>query len=162
MAFVDRITFVDLSDFEDNIDFVLDEQGQRQAQRRLEMASNMAMQYAKRTWTVANVPPIVQDIVLNVVERFMRNPDAYTQSRAGDETVAFADRGEAGSWYFTSEEKDILAGFGPYKKPLGTIRMTPWQTRDTNRTIFVRTDPVLDGDLFPLFSADDPMLGGGV
>lgn len=152
------MAFVSLTDLEDSIDFELDEQGKRQAKRRLEMASNLARYTAGIEWPDDKCPAIVRDIVLNMVERYMRNPDAYNTSRAGDETVGWADGDERGNWYLTEEEKAILTSLGKPSFGIGSISVSVWGTRPTPNTIFVHTDPVVTGDLFPLFAADDPII----
>lgn len=149
--------FVTYETLAEQLDFALDEQGVKQATRRLEMASNLARHYGLDTWTDTAVPSVVRDIVLNVVERYMRNPDGYTQSRAGDETVAWRDPGDEGNWYFSENEKEILGSLGKQSFGFGSITMTPWRTVAQPADTFVHTDPNLQGDLFPLFSASDPI-----
>lgn len=153
--------FVTYETLAEQLDFTLDEQGQKQATRRLEMASNLARFYGLDSWTDLAVPAIVRDIVLNVVERYMRNPDGYTQSRAGDETVAWRDPGDEGNWYVSSSEKEILAGLGKPSFGIGTVSTVIWGTkanfdgRNPDNDIMLHTDPHLAGDLFPYFSGKD-------
>jgi hypothetical protein len=104
------MAFADLQDLEDQLDFELDEGAQRAAVARLQQASDYAEHYAGTTWSESKAPRIVKSIVLNVVERYIRNPDGYTQSRAGDETLMWDDNAGKGTFFFTDEEKAILRG----------------------------------------------------
>lgn len=148
--------FVELQEVLDQLEFEVDEQGRRQAYRRIEMAGNLCRHYAGIDWTDLNVPAVVRDITLNVVERYMRNPDAYTQSRAGDETVAWSDRGQGQglAFYFTEDEREILANLGQPVARIGSMTMTPWRSRGPLPDVWVPVD--YDGKWFPWIAGTGP------
>lgn len=90
--------------------FVMDEDEEREAAGALEDLSDDARTYGKPTWeTIARTPQQVRNLILRAAARHMKNPDGYTQSRAGDESVSWTDRGEAaGSATFTDREVKVL------------------------------------------------------
>lgn len=93
----------------------------------LEDASDAACYYG-REWTIDAVPAGVARIVASAVARFMRNPDNYSQSRAGDETVAWAERTEDIDWFTEKEIARLgklaanhkVAAFGTFQLLAGT------------------------------------------
>lgn len=88
----------------------------------LEDASDQAIYYGEREWTEATCPASVKRIIANAVARFMRNPDGLSQSRAGDETMAWQDVPEAGAVYFSPQEIERLQRIGnPRLKSFGTF-----------------------------------------
>ena len=62
--------------------------------------------YGSASWTDTSVPSVVKSIILRAASRYMKNPDAFTQSRAGDETLAWSDQrdDQAGSAHFAESE----------------------------------------------------------
>lgn len=157
------MAFADLQDLEDQLDFDLDEQSQRSAVQKLQQASDYASHYAGVEWPESRCPRIVKSIVLNVVERYVRNPDGYTQSRAGDETLMWDDTGGRGTFFFTDEEKEILVGLGRRGPKLYSVGTYYESTAPQSNTIWVpvagtANPPGTDGGMFPLFSDQDPML----
>lgn len=92
-------------------DWTFDADEERAALGYLEEASDLARAYGRDTWTETTVPRTAKSIIISAVRRFMRNPDGYTQSRAGDETLAWADIGaDAATIYFTNAETKLLRG----------------------------------------------------
>lgn len=57
----------------------------------LEDVSDQAREYGRRDWDASSAPAPVKRIVADCVARFMRNPDAFNQSRAADETVGWVE-----------------------------------------------------------------------
>ena len=102
------MAFADVGDVEDRIDFELSDKEIRMVDARLEDASEMAKHLSGLPWTDRNCPRVVRTIVLNAVTRYIQNPDAMIQSRAGDETLIWSDLGEQGSFYFTEQEREAL------------------------------------------------------
>lgn len=153
------MAFADLTDLEDQLDFVLDEQAQRQATAKLQQASNMAKHYARPLgyqWPESRCPAIVKAIVLNVVERYMRNPDGYTQSRAGDETLAWQGSDGKGSFYFTDEEKEVLVGLGnPYANGVYSVDTFQFSQKTIPSDTWVPVAGMPTPTYFPLFAAED-------
>ncbi|GGS24759.1 hypothetical protein GCM10010238_11130 [Streptomyces griseoviridis] len=64
---------------------VLDEDEARIATSALDDASDLATTYG-RDWPEETAPRLVKTLVLKSAARCMRDPEGYTQSRAGDET----------------------------------------------------------------------------
>lgn len=90
----------------------MDDNEKREATGALEVLSDDARAYGKSTWINATVTPReVKNLILKAAVRHMKNPEGFIQSRAGDETVTFTDRGEqAGGAYFTDREITQLRG----------------------------------------------------
>lgn len=148
------MAFADLQDLEDQLDFDLDEQAQRQAVAKLQLASDYAAHYAGIEWQESRAPRIVKSIVLNVVERYMRNPDGYTQSRAGDETLMWDDNSGKGPFHFTDEEKEILQNLGRVNPGLYSVQTFQHSNRPLPDDYWVRTGSAL-GDELPMFTGSD-------
>ena len=101
-----------LDDLLARLDWELDEVEQRVAAAALEDLSDDARNYGISTWTPITAPRTVRTMVLRAAVRYMRNPDGYVQSRAGDEIVGWAPRKDVGAAQFTEDEKDELRDLG--------------------------------------------------
>lgn len=135
------------------LDWTLDDDEVRAAPGYLEEASDLARAYGRSWPTAASAPRLVRNTVLAAVRRFMRNPEGYTQSRAGDETLAWTDLGdEAGSIYFTEREIKLISGFAS-KAGLSTAGVTAWGPQKRREVGFVPVDYA--GDPFPMFASED-------
>lgn len=146
------MAFADLEDLQDRLDFELDEAQTRMAMAALEDASELARSYAGVNWQDHLAPRIVQVTVLNVAARYMRNPDGLTTSRAGDETLSWADLKGKASLHFTADEMALLGKFGR-RNTIGSIGTYAWRSGNSVPNGFVPTDP--PGDLFPFFAEGD-------
>ncbi|WP_432482591.1 hypothetical protein [Kineococcus esterisolvens] len=147
--------FATLDDLQGRLEWDLDPGEQAIARDALEALSEDARFYARRDWpTRAAAPRQVFTLVIRAAARFMRNPDGYTQSRAGDETLAWTDRGEnAGSPVFTKSEIAMLHQLGGGSR-LQTAEVTAW--RSQQRPVAAGLVPVdYGGDGFPMFSRED-------
>lgn len=102
--------FAELSDLKDRLDWTLDENEERIATTALEDLSDEARFYGKPWTDPALAPRMVRKMVLAAAVRYMRNPDGYTTSRAGDETLSWNEQrdGQAGSAHFTDIEIKAL------------------------------------------------------
>lgn len=99
-----------LPDLQARLDWDLDAGEQGVAIGALEDLSDDARFYGSSRWTSTAVPRQVRSLVLRAAARFMRNPDGYVQSRAGDESVGWPDLGaEAGTATFNKREQKMLA-----------------------------------------------------
>ncbi|MET9861965.1 hypothetical protein ABZY93_22110 [Streptomyces smyrnaeus] len=123
------MAYATLDDLKGRLDWTLDEDELRIAATALEDASDMAATYG-REWAVDSAPRMVRTLVLKAASRYMRNPGGYTQSRAGDETLAWNDEaGEnAGTVYFAREEQDLLAELAGRRPGLTSVPITAWGT----------------------------------
>jgi hypothetical protein len=126
-----------LDEVTDRLEDALDADGERVARAALEDASDLARYYAGIDWADADsAPRIVRTFVLRAVVRLMKNFEGNTQSRAGDETLAWAggNPDEAGVVKFTSSEIAQLRALGGQQAPtLQTSGMSAWGTSRTRR-----------------------------
>lgn len=150
-------TFASLDELKLRLDWTLDDDEERIAEAALEDASDMA-RYHGRDWTKDNAPRMVRTLVLKACKRYMSNPEGYTQSRAGDETLAWNDKaGEnAGTVYFTREEIDLLRAMsGRAQGGFAAAEIVAWGPRRSTRQTYRDTGyvPVQGGgDPFPMFA----------
>ncbi|MGL5825555.1 MAG: hypothetical protein ACRCYU_12205 [Nocardioides sp.] len=101
--------FATVEELQERLDWELDEGEQRDAEGALDELSHWARHYGDERWTVASAPGLVKSLVLGAAKRYMKHSEGYVQSRAGDETLAWTDRGEeAGSPTFTKAERASL------------------------------------------------------
>jgi hypothetical protein len=140
-----------LQELTNRLDWTLDADELRIAAGALEDASDLARGYG-RDWDAATAPRLVRTLVLKACRRYMNNPNGYTQSRAGDETLGWNDAaGEnAGTVYFTADEQKLLQGLAGKASGLVSVPVTAWGSQRTKPIGWV---PVQGGGKpFPLFS----------
>jgi hypothetical protein len=131
------------------LEWVLDADETRAANGALADLSDQALHYGRSTWTDLTVPALVKNTILAAAARYLRNPDGYTQSRAGDETLTWTDRGhDAGTAYFTEREVKLISGFAG-RAGIGSIPIYAWGNK---RTILGYVPVQGGGDPFPMFS----------
>jgi hypothetical protein len=136
------------------LDWTLDADEQRAAVGALEELSEQAIYHGKPTWDRFSVPRLVKNVVLAAAARYLRNPDGYTQSRAGDETLVWTDRGhDAGTAYFTEREIKMIRSTAG-NTGFGSAPVTAWGPQ---RKPLIGYVPVQGGgDPFPMYSSDEP------
>jgi hypothetical protein len=112
----------------DRLPFVMDAGEIREAQGALEDLSDDARHLGKQSWgDAATAPSEVVRLVLRAASRHMKNYDGFTQSRAGDETVAWNDKGEeAGAAYFTEAEKKKLKALAGNHSGFHSVSAAAW------------------------------------
>ena len=134
--------------------FVMDDGEEREATGALEDLSDDARFYGSDSWEIPEVTPQpVINLVRRAAVRHMKNHEGFTQSRAGDETVTWTDRGEqAGAAYFTAQEKDALRGYAGHQKTLTSAVVTAYRTRPRCEVGWV---PSEDGADFPYYASED-------
>ena len=107
-------------------DWTFDADEERAADGYLEEASDLVRAYGRDSWEPATAPRMVKNIVISAVRRFMRNPEGYVQSRAGDETLAWSDIGrDAASIYLTNAEIKLLRSLAG-TSTLRTAQQSAW------------------------------------
>ncbi|MFI5840551.1 hypothetical protein ACIA8K_12665 [Catenuloplanes sp. NPDC051500] len=128
------MAYASLDELKERLDWDLDEGQERIAEAALQDASDLAMEYG-REWPEDAPPRQVRVLVLRAARRFVENPQGYTTSRAGDETVQWSDAaGEnAGSVYFTREEQKLLAGIAGRGVGLTSVTASAWGPQSTSR-----------------------------
>jgi hypothetical protein len=151
------------------LDWTLDQGEQSMAEAALADLSDDARFYGSARWNSDTAPRQVKSVVLRAAARFMRNPDGYTQSRAGDETIMWNDSAgqDAGTAFFTEREQKILASLagrgnglvsvqviahGPLRRR-GPRYINP-MTQDLSRSGEVGYVPT-EGAPIPFFNGDD-------
>lgn len=133
--------FATLDELKSRCDWTFDADEERAAPGYLEEASDLARAYGRMTWDVASTPRQVKNMVISAVRRFMRNPEGYQQSRAGDETLMWADLGhDAASIYFTHAEQKLLRTLAGNNGGLRSAGLSAWggsrkPTRLTEHTV---------------------------
>jgi hypothetical protein len=120
--------FATLAELTARLDWTLDEDETRIASAALEDLSDQARHYGLPWTDPTTTPRMVRSLVLSAAVRYMRNPDGYTQSRAGDETLMWTDLGaNAGSAHFNETEIKALRKMAG-ATGLATAPMTAWGT----------------------------------
>lgn len=145
--------FATLTDLQDRLEWQMSEDEQRVGEGALEDASELARAYG-RDWQPEAAPRLVRTLVLRAVVRYMRNPDGYTQSRAGDETVAWDKQpDEAGSVSFTDSEQRLIAELAGRKTSIVSVPVYSYSYRSGRcRTGFAPVE--IEGKPFPMFADD--------
>jgi hypothetical protein len=128
------MAYASLDELKERLDWELDAAGERIAESALDDATELAIEYG-RDWPDATVPRLVRTLVLRSARRFVENPQGYTVSRAGDETVQWNDAaGEnAGSVYFTRDEQKLFAGLAGRGTGLMSANVSAWGPQRRNR-----------------------------
>ncbi|MFI9205286.1 hypothetical protein [Streptomyces sp. NPDC053048] len=148
------MAYATLDDLKGRLDWDLDADELRIAAGALEDASTLAAAYG-RDWPETHAPRLVRTLVLKATSRYMANPNGYTQSRAGDETLAWSDAHgrDAGTVYFTAEEKRLLEGLAGTRPSLTSVIVSSWDSHI--RPGVGGLVPVdYEGAPFPMFSDD--------
>lgn len=125
-----------LGDLKERCDWTFDDDEERAAPGYLEEASDMARIYGRASWDSISAPRMARNIVISAVRRYMRNPDGFVQSRAGDETLAWDTLGDkAGTIYFTNDEQKLLRAMAGIGGGLRSASVTAWGStrRNTNQ-----------------------------
>lgn len=150
------MAYATLEELKNRLDWTLDEDEERIATSALEDASDLAAHYG-RDWPEDSAPRMVRTLVLKACKRYLSNPDGFTQSRAGDETLMWNDAaGEnAGTVYFTPDEQELLAGLAGRRKTIVSVGVTAWESK------IRRGRPFIAGRKGPYDTGWVPAEGGG-
>ncbi|MFF7254795.1 hypothetical protein [Streptomyces microflavus] len=146
------MAYATLDELKGRLDWELDEDELRIAAGALDDASDLAATYG-RDWPEGAAPRLVKTLVLKSAARYMRNPNGYTQSRAGDETLAWSDIGrDGGTVYFSREEIRLLEELAGRKRGLTSVAVFAWGTKPRAHGAAGQVPVDYGGDRFPLFS----------
>lgn len=119
---------VTVQELKDRCDWTFDADEDRVAGNYLIEVSDLVRAYGKDTWDAVTAPRMVKNIVISVVRRYMRNPEGYLTSRAGDETVTFTERAEHGVMFLNASEIALIRGLaGQFGFRSATVKA--WDTR---------------------------------
>jgi hypothetical protein len=143
-----------LDDVRSRVEWTLEPDEERLAMAALLDASDEARIHG-RDWAPERAPRLVRTLVLKAVVRYLRNPDGYTTSRAGDETLSWTDRGErAGAVEFTRDEIALLRRLAGKDAGLTTAPVIAWSTRPMLRVPgYVPVEG--SSERFPMFASDE-------
>lgn len=101
--------FATLAELQNRLDWTLSPSEVKNATAALDDASMLVRAYGRNWINATSAPALAKTLTLGAATRYMRNPDGYTQSRAGDETLAWADQGDnAGALYLSKGEIKLL------------------------------------------------------
>lgn len=152
MDYIEPQPLVDMEDLVARLEWTMDDDEARLAEASLEDLSDDARFYGSHAWkTPESTPRQVKSLVARAVARHLRNPDGFTVSRAGDETVGWTDKGDDGGVLaFTEREQKTLRQIAG-KGGLTSVRVVAWGERDPVREGFV---PTVSGTPFPYYSSD--------
>ncbi|EFL15328.1 hypothetical protein [Streptomyces sp. C] len=145
------MAYATLDELKGRIDWELDEDELRIAAGALEDASDLAATYG-REWPEDQAPRLVKTLVLKSAARYVRNPNGYVQSRAGDEMLQWSDAHgrDSGSVYFTREEVRLLEELAGRKRGIYSASVSAWGTKPQSVDAGGYV-PTGQGDPFPLF-----------
>lgn len=140
-----------IDDLAARLPFVMDDDESREATGALTDLSFEAQAIGSANWTTPeNTPQAVKNLILRAAARHMKNYEGYTVSRAGDETVQWADQGEgAGSATFTKDERQMLKQMGGRLPFIGGVPVVAWGSANRSTTGYV---PVVNGSPFPMYA----------
>lgn len=146
--------FATLVELKNRLDWTLDADEERDATSALEDASDFARGYGRDWIDAHDAPRLVRTLVLKACKRYMKNPEGFTQSRAGDETLMWNDdqSENAGTVYFTEDEQKLIAGLAGIRPVIVSVPMTAWRTEPADVGGYVPVD--YSGKPFPMYSDD--------
>lgn len=134
--------------------FVMDADEEREATGALEDLSFDAQAIGTTAWADStSTPQSVKNLILRAAARHMKNYEGYTVSRAGDETVQWAERETPGTATFTDEEKRLLVQIATGRKGpfIGGVSIVAQGSAE--RSIgYVPVDYATGGAAFPLYA----------
>jgi len=122
-------SFATLEELQNRLDWTLDDGEERVAEAALEDASELARAHGRDWVDAATAPRLVRTLVLKACARYMTNYQGFTQSRAGDESVAWSDKAgeDMGTVYFSRDEIKLLEGMAGRRTSLISAPIVAWQ-----------------------------------
>lgn len=141
---------VALTDLEARLPFALDDDEKREATGALEDLSFDAQAIGSAKWTdEANTPTAVKNLIVRAAARHMKNYEGYTVSRAGDETVQWAEAETPGQAVFNEDEKRMLRQMGGSLPFIGGVGTYAYSNKPAPKVGYV---PTTVGNDFPMFA----------
>lgn len=147
---------VAIDDLIARLPFVMNDDDTREAEGALADLSFDAQALGSPHWQDADTTPLaVQNIIVRAAARHMKNYEGYTQSRAGDEAVQWAEQDTPGQATFSDSEKTALKQLGGRGPFIGSVQMIayPAANRQHRHVGYVPVD--YGGQPFPLYA--DPV-----
>ena len=149
--------------------FELDDRTRQMAVAALDDASALVREYGDPTWTPEVAPPIAKSLTLAAALRYVHNPMSVTQSRGGDETLAW-DPAAARGVYLLPEEIAVLERHAQQARGLHVAEIVAY----SDSTIRQRTRQIpvdyggkfwpdyRPGDTYGAYYPDDYYRQGGI
>lgn len=122
LSFYEEVTLADVlattDELAERLPFVMDPDELREAEGALIDLSDEARHHGSDRWISEDTTPeSVINLILRAATRHMKNYEGYTNSRAGDESVSWSDKGvNSGSAHFTPDEQARLGELGGYRR----------------------------------------------
>lgn len=133
--------------------FELDDRTRNMAIAALDDASALVREYGDPGWTDETAPPIAKSLTLAAALRYVHNPMAVTQSRGGDETLAW-DASAARGVYLLPEEIAVLERHAQQARGLHVAEIVAYSGRTTRQ--YTDQVPVdYGGKYWPMYREGD-------
>lgn len=147
----DFYVLVDIDDMTARMEWTMDDDETRLAVGTLEDLSEDARHYGSKAWTTPeNTPRQIQSLIRRTTIRHLRNPDGFTVSRAGDETVGWSDKGDSnGRVEFSDKDIKTIRQIGGARAFL-TVPIYAWNSGTP--VIQGLVPDAAGGDPFPMYS----------
>ena len=128
-------------------------------QEGLRDALDLCQEYGNSTWDENTLPERIGRLCAKAVARWIRNPDGFAQSRAGDETLMWQDQERPGEVHFTEDEIAMIQRIAQPQQlsGFGTIQMLAYGDAPVNPEIRI---PVMDGHRTMPWWGPTPPTGG--
>lgn len=147
---------VDLEELIERLPFIEgDPEAEAEGNGALMNLSDDARFYGSDDWVEPDSTPYqVRRLILRAAVTHMKNPDGFTQSRAGDEAVSWADGDVSSDAEFTDEQKRRLRQYAGFREGGGFYSVGTFAYGRSGRAgPSVGYVPVAGGgDLFPYFA----------
>ena len=145
---------VTLPELAARLPFELDADETREAEGALADLSYDAQAIGSAAWTTPdNTPQAVKNLIVRAAARHMKNYEGYTVSRAGDETVQWAEQDTPGTATFTRDEKQMLKQMSGRMPFIGGVNVVAYGTRPRVQTQYA---PVVNGEPIPYWHDGSP------
>lgn len=153
----DPYLLISVEELAATLEWTLDDDEMRLAQGALEDLSEDARFYGDGSWTYDTAPRQVKSLVRRAVARHLRNPDGYTVSRAGDETVGWTDKGDSnGVLTFSDREIKMLRQMAGRRGVLSVDTYAYRSSMEPDPAPLGLVPTAGGGDPFPYFNDASP------
>lgn len=129
--------------------FELDDRTKAMAVAALDDASALVREYGDPAWVTDTAPPIAKSLTLAAALRYVHNPMSVTQSRGGDETLAW-DASAARGVYLLAEEIAVLERHAQQARGLHVAEIVAYSSsRTRQRTAQIPVE--YEGKYWPMY-----------
>lgn len=122
------MALVTRAELEARLDFTLSADQQRMADGAIESLSIQAAYICRlpATATPVTCPAWIKQIILNALELHIRNPDGFSFSRAGEESVGWNSRSPRGLTFTEEQEEKLRKGTRMSSSGISSISTVAW------------------------------------